>query len=303
MLSVEDLFRDTSNGALPASLVMQGDDPYLYREWKKLLEKAAIEVTEVDLKRKAPESVLEDSSGSMSLFRAKSLLIVKNPATFSQWKSESKKVLAQLLKNADGETSFVVFQVPFDKRQKWGSLGFEAETHLEVAPERKISWLNRMNELRSAPLNTDQLKFLALLEDDLLILDNWVELWSLGGDTWAEKSIGWGRTVQGGSRPPQVAFAWVDAIVLGDHKLSLRYLDMLKTDSQEPLQLLGLLTKSVRILSGLELGLDLSNQPPFLVNKLKSRKARAHLLLKKCTQIDWELKSSATDKFAALARL
>lgn len=303
-MSLEKFFEDLENQKLAPLLRIQGDDPYLQREWKMALQRQGIEFVECDLKKTGPRTEAEELGSGLSLFSAKRLLCLTHPAPLSQWSKLSLEIWRRLAQQADGESFSLVLMSPADKRLKWDSLAFDTEVTFEVSPEKKLFWIERMNQRRGKELNKSQLQFLASFEDDLLLLDNWVELWSLGGEIWAEKTLGWkaeGKHREVGAANP--AFAWVDAVIQGDQKGALKNLRRLEDDSQEALQLMGLLTKSVRILAALDLNLSTKGQPPFLVDKLKARRHRAQKLLQKCQELDWKLKSSAVDKFTLLSTL
>lgn len=303
-----DFFSLFESNALPATVLLRGEDTYLDREFKKKLEEKNFDWHEVDLKKKAPEDNLEDYGSGLSLFSNQNLLWVKNPLSPAQWRSDTRNLWQRMCGRCDGVANFIVVQVAADKRMKWDALGCVQEFTWEVDAAQKRFWLNRMNKSRGSPLGEDELNYLAHFDEEAIVIDNWVELWSLGGETWAKKALSWGQIGDAakakGLVPTQPAFAWVDAVLAGDKKNSQKLLKkLIQEDSAEPLQLMALLGKSVRILVALENGWRLDGQPSFLVDKLRSKRGRGSRLLKACTQIDRELKSSGADKFALMLSL
>ncbi len=304
-LSPEKVFEDAEKGIFPALLRLQGDNPYLLRELKSLLQKIPVEVAELDLKKSGPKLEAEEMGSGISLFMSRRLLWLSNPAALSQWSKRDLEIWRRLLAQADGESFFIILHTSSDRRLKWDSLGLEDECSLDVPTERRPFWIKRMNQKRGAALKNAQLQFLSDFEEDFMLVDNWIELWSLGGDLWAEKTLGYKENGvrENNFLAANPAFAWVDAVIAGDAKEALKQLRRLEDDSHEALQLMGLLSKSVRILAALDLNLTTKGQPPFLVDKLKNRRARASALLRKCQEVDWRLKSSAVDKFTLLSTL
>lgn len=301
-----DLFSRFEKGDLPPVTLLRGEEAYLDREFKKILERKNFEWNEVDLKKRAPEETLEDFGSGLSLFSNQNLLWIRNPLSPAQWRSDTRALWKRMRERCDGQTNFIIAQVPADKRLKWDALECDAEFTWEVEPAQKRFWLGRMNHVRQNPLADSELAFLAQFDEEAIVLDNWVELWALGGSTWASKALGWGASVPKNTDvvSAQPAFAWVDAVLAGDRRHSQKLLHKLvREDSTEPLQLLALLGKSVRILVALENGWSLDGQPAFLVDKLRSKKGRGTRLLQLCTQIDRELKSTGADKYALMLRL
>jgi DNA polymerase III delta subunit len=311
-MTAEELFERTKKGKLPASLLLQGEDVYLAREWKKLLRSSGYEITDADLKKGGPDASIEELGQGGSLFSSRTLLWLKKPTAPSQWKADNKALWKRMIGRADGESLVVVLQAASDKRVNWSALALSETVVFHVDPARKGSWIKRMNDSRGSPLSVDKLQFLASFEEDLMTVDNWVELWSLGGDVWAEGTLGYkagARSTESRERMPEnPAFAWVDAVLRGDRTQSTKLLRHLWDDGQEPLQLLALLSKSVRILASLEDGGKAAGQPEFLINKLRGlarqgRSTRGRKLLRDCAELDRQLKSTTIHPFAALMRL
>jgi DNA polymerase III delta subunit len=314
--SAEELFTRTVKDALTSTLLLQGEDPYLEREWKKLLSKQSFELHQVDLKKSSPTAAHEELAQGGSLFSSRSLVWFHKPAPLSQWKAEAKNVWKKMTERADGASLVVVLQAASDKRSNWSALAIEAQAGFAVDARKQSSWLKRMNEQRGAPLKPVQLEFLAGFEADLMTLDNWVELWSLGGDLWAEKSLGWGSASAKernslASTVENPAYAWVEAVLRADRTQASRLLKILWDQGQEPLQLLALLSKSVKILASLEEGGRAAGAPEFLVNKMRAiarqnaarSPRRGSRLLHECANLDRQLKSSPIHAFAALMSL
>jgi hypothetical protein len=316
-ITVEQLFQQTTAGKLPALIRLKGEDAYLEREWKTLLVQAGFEVEDSDWGGKPPDREVEALGLGTSLFAPRRVLWCRRPAPASKWDDEDESLWGRVRASADGEGLIAVVQVPADKRLKWDVLGrgFE-EVDLDVPPARRGSWIKRMNEVRGKPLDAAAAAFLAMQDGDLLQLDVWVELWSLGGEAWAKQALGYGvgggQAGGGGDAPENPAFAWVDAVLAGDRARGSRLLEILRREKSEPLQLLALLVKSVRIYASLEEGgSGGAGQPDFLVRKLRgtasqwSRRdpARGRRLLKRCAELDRQLKSTPLNGWAALSAL
>ncbi|MBS1985248.1 MAG: hypothetical protein JST16_13845 [Bdellovibrionales bacterium] len=308
-MSPEELLKRTAAGKVPALLILKGQDPYLSREWKKLLRKAGFDLEEKELKKSGPDASAQDAAAGMSLFQTRQILWMRAVSPPSAWSKEALYAWKHLQAQADGDTLCVVLQVDTDKRLKWDSLGIKDVVEWQVDPSALGPWLKRMNESRGSFLKAEQQSFLLSLEADLLQLDNWVELWSCGGDLWAERSLGWGTRPAGGAMTnTNPVFAWVDAVLAGKRRDSVRLLRKILDQGEEPLQLMALLSKSVRILASVSQGRPVRGQPDFLVQKLQRLKSslpagHAQRLLKRSAEVDRLMKSSPVKASALLLRL
>ena len=314
ILTVEKLFQSTVAGKLPPLLRLKGEDAYLEREWKILLIKSGFEVEESDWGNRPPDKDVEALGLGTSLFSPRRLLWCRRPAPASKWDEGDAALWEGLRQSADGEGLVIVVQVPADKRLKWDLLGkgFE-EVDLDVPMASRPVWIHRMNEGRGKKLGRAEMEFLGGQDADLLQLDVWVELWALGGDAWAKQALGFGSRAagDGGDSLANPAFAWVDAVLAGDCARAVRLLESLRKEKSEPLQLLALLAKSVRIYASAEGGGQGAGQPDFLVRKLRgtvtqwSRRdpSRGSRLLRRCAELDRQLKSTPLNGWAALAAL
>jgi len=305
----EALFKAAASGKLPSNFLLRGGDAYLTRELKKLLKAAAFEIDERELKRTGPGSEASESASGLSLFRVNKVLWLKAISPPSAWSKDGLWSWKELLRQADGESLVVLLQVEADKRLKWDSLGLDESIDWNVDASKFSPWIKRMNESRGAPLSNDKLSFLAGMEAELLQIDNWIELWSLGNDLWAERALGWGTV--GGQAANSVAnpaFAWVDAVLAGRRREALSHWKLLLGRGEEPRQLLALASKSIRILATLEAGRRPTGQPDFLVQKLQALRSRLRpghgkRLLKLTAEIDRMLKTSSAREDAVLALL
>jgi DNA polymerase III delta subunit len=309
-MSPEQLFQATAQGKVPPVVFVHGHDAYLRREWKKLLLKQGFEVAHKDLKKKGPESEDEDLSHGTSLFSARTLAWFETQAPFRKWSEASSRIWERMAARADGEGFVLVCQFPsFSEKRALK----ENEVSFDVEPMRLAPWLQRMNLSRGAPLAAAQLRFLETLNVDLLSLDNSVELWSLGGDAWAREALGWGKPSVAGqeSAAQNPAFEWVEAVVAGERGVALKALKALVREGEDPIRLLGLLNRSLKIYVAIETGLPMGNEAPFLVDKVRrlakknprSLADRGRRLLEETAQADTWLKSRPVDGDALLARL
>ena len=316
-MRAEEFLEILASRKLPSTTLMQGDDAYLLREIKQQVKKCSFEIQSVEIKKGGPENEVEDLCRGGSLFSSQTLLWITKSIPLSQWKSDAKALWKNIVARADGEGVFIFFQVPADKRMNWSALGLEESVSLQSDAASRPTWLKRMNELRGSKLDSARLSFLASMDEDLLTYDNWIELWSLGGDLWAERSLGWSndpKLRQGAASqviPENPAFAWVDAVLRGQRRESLKLFRHLMDLGKEPLQLLALLSKSVRILASVEAGVATPGQPDFLVNKIRGLQKslvsrnprRGRELLASCMKLDRQLKSSSIHGVAAMERL
>lgn len=303
-------FQEWTQKGTPASVLAKGHEPYLERELRACFKKGDVEFDRRELKKTGPDGSVEESGAGLSLFGTRKILWLAATSPVSQWSAEAKTVWSRLLSQADGDSLSVILHVDADKRFKWDSLGrFDATLEFAARPEESLGWLEKMNAARGSRLDAERLRFLASDETDLSILENRVELWSVGGDLWAERSLGWFAGARGSGKAHDTAnpgFAWCDAVLAGQSTEALRRLKALLDDGEEPLQLLGLLGKSVRILATLDSGRSPVGQPEFLVGKLRRLGARpgyGKRLLARVAEVDRLLKTSGVKPFAAMSRL
>lgn len=309
--TMKELLGNVASGEGPPIIVLKGDDAYLQRELKQLYQAQGFEVRACDCKKNGPGIDIEEIAlQGGGLFAQKLLVVVESVPATSKWSADAKKLWERIKPCFDGHTLTIIFQVPADKRSKWTLLK-GAEITMATAAAEQAHWLKRMNEAHKAKLAKDKIQYLINLEADLLTLDHWVQLWSLGGDVWAKGAIAWGDPEHSGQSIGQSAsnpaFAWVDAALSGDQKRSKELARYLLNNGQEPFMLLGLLAKSIRILGILDLGGNPQGQPPFLINKMRSllqQKKRVNLSyarswVKKLSFVDIKLKSSVMSKEAA----
>lgn len=292
-----------------AVTLLTDEDAYLEREFLSLLKVQGFEVQKKDLSVGGPSEEELEFLSSCSLFSSKKTLWLRASHSTKGWKSAALSVWSSLCSQSNGQDLLLFLQVPGDRRMKWDSLKPTASVSLGPSVIDARFWLEHMNHTRGNHLDSKRLEFLMNFGEQSLVLDNWIELWSLGGDLWAEKQLGWQqkfkdrfKTIVEGQTP--LSFAWVDAVLMRRPQVAAELLQqLLVKESQEPLQLLGLLSKSVRILRALELRLDLKEYPPFLVKKLSAHRGRGELLIKRCASLDLKLKNSSLDPQLALIYL
>ena len=171
------------------------------------------------------------------------------------------------------------------------------------------NWIVHMGRTRQYELSQQKIRFLSELSDDLLQLDNWIELWSLGGDLWASQNLGWrgkssANTSGSANSQSPIIFQWVDAVLAGNAQKALLLLNQCFEDGSEAIALNGLLAKSLRALVAIKFGEDLSAFHPYQVSRLKRMRV-PHLdaLLQKSAEIDLKLKSTSADARALIDQL
>jgi len=306
----EQLFQKTAQDELPAVVYLYGDDAYLRREWSKLAQKKGFEIVTRDLKKKGVEEADEDLSCGTSLFVTRSVAWVQSQLPFHKWSKESARVWERMEKRADGQSLVLVVQGPsFSEKRAMRADEFVFETERG----RWAAWIKRMNEVRGAGLSSERLFFLESQDADLLSLDNWVELWSLGGDAWAKEALGWGVPTAPGESVTtgNPAFEWVDALISGDRPVALARLKELQRQGEDPLRLLGLLNRSLKVMVAIESGAAVPPEAPFLIDKVRrlnkknppTASGRGIRLLAIASQADVWLKSRPVDGDALLVRL
>jgi len=315
MLSPQDLFKAIHESRWPPVLILEGNDTYLRREFRNALKSSGFDYQHKDLKKKGPQPHDEDLSFSTSLFSQASFVWLESQAKPDRWSAESKKIWERMIDRADGHSLIICLQLPAPvKATKNVSKSPIDSYRFETVPGDFPAWIKRMNKIHDANLSEEKLKFLQGFDADLITIDGWIELWSLGGDVWAEIALGWGEKKQGGPHSGYVssnpAYAWVDSILSGDARLASFKLHELMSDSKDPLPLLGLISKTLEIWAALEQGVQPSGEAPFLIDKIKkalSRNAkvrgRGTQLLKVASELDVLLKSKPIDPQGALVKL
>jgi|GEM_PF-1581720 len=333
MLVPDKLFESAHSGRWPAVICLQGNDDYLRRELRDLLRAQGFDIQYKDLKRKGPESADEDLSCSTSLFQPRSFVWLETHAQPERWSEESKRVWARMVERADGEALVLCVHVSnADSEKKAGTAKVSKKDAIETGTafrfevlggERK-TWLERMNRKRGGKLARPELEHLLMLDAELMVLDQYVELWTLGGDTWARIGVSYvpGERLSREDEVANPAYAWVDSFLEGDPEKGIKMLSRLLKDGQDPLPLIGLLSKTLRIWSTLEAGASPRGEAPFLVDKVRRAMSsyrprknpssrggqgvdvkRGARLLDLTAQIDVWLKSRPVDAEGLLVRL
>lgn len=297
---------------------VQGEDSFLESEIKNRFRGDGVEVSSLVCKKSGPSAEILDACAGTSLFSPNLCVWISQMSAPSQWSTESQNIWAKILECAKEPGVSVFVQVPQDKRVQWKNLEASLVVAGDIdlaAPAQKLFWMERKVKKQNLKISKERLNFLALCDFETLgDLYNALELWDLGGDVWASRTLGWSASFANprseyelgaglkrwDSSDSNPAYAWVDAVLRGDRKSMLQALNRLEEEGEEPLPLLGLITKSLRILLTLEQGLEpASSEPAFLVQKLKKvssdwrRQKRPHRgsqLLEKCAVLDLKLK-------------
>lgn len=331
----DKIFTGAQAGKWPAVLCLQGNDEFLKRELKDLLKAQGFDLQYKDLKRKGPESSDEDLSCSTSLFQPRSFVWLETHAQPERWSEDSKRVWSRMCERADGEGLVLCVHVSNADSEKKGAAApklskkdaVETGTvfRFEVLDSERKTWLDRMNRKRGSPLTKAQLEHLLGLDADLMNLDQYVELWSLGGDTWARIGVSYvpGEKQAREDDVANPAYVWVDSFIEGQPEKGLKMLARLIRDGQDPLPLIGLLSKTLRIWATLEQGGVPRGEAPFLVDRVRrgianyrprkspsprmsgqgAQQDRGARLLEAAAQIDVWLKSRPIDAEGLLVRL
>lgn len=319
MKSARELFALLEKNKAPACFLLEGADPFLMARLRDWLREQEFEFSQKDLKKKGPQLEDEDLAMSTSLFTPRSFVWLQSSARPERWSAESKRVFQRMQDKADGENLFLCVQILSASSTKKSAASKAASSlptfSFEVSHSEKGHWLKEIDLSRKAKLGSEKLRFLHAMDAELMSLDTWVELWSLGGDVWASVALGWGQ-VDGGDEMDQIAnpaFAWVDAIQRGDSRKAHVLLNKLFSEGGEALPLLALLSKTLRIWAAVERGQYPSGQPSFLVDKVKQNlrsRSRGNqkihhgsALLSAAAEIDLLLKSRPIDAQASLAKL
>jgi DNA polymerase III delta subunit len=192
-VKIESILQLKPGQAYPfGTLLLLGEELYLERELKELFKKSGSEIKEVEVKKSGPESSWEDLSMGTSLFCSSQILWVKKVGAPSQWTKNALGVWARMKERADGRQFTMVLQGPMDKRLSYAALELDTKSVLPVDASQKKKWIKMIAEKRNFAISAEQLKFLSEnFDEPLLIYDQWIDLWQLGGDFWAEAQLGW----------------------------------------------------------------------------------------------------------------
>ncbi len=303
-----------SPGVENSCFVLYGEDPYLTKRLKQFLRASELEVLSYEMPKSGPDSQFLDYCAGTSLFGMRNAVFVTKVTSPTSWKKDAHGIWTRILNLLQTGDVKVFLQTASEKAFSHPSFGETSGVRFDIDPSQTLYWIEALNREKGGILDSKKVQFLVQREEDLLTVENHIELWSLGGDLWAEKSLGWGESmgihkdIQSVENP---AYAWVDATLLGRSDKALRLLRVLS--AQEPLMLLGLLSKSVKILAQLDSGVQsFKGDLPFLVAKLKKLRNsqdpnkwnfRGRRLLRACAHADRQLKSSRTDPWLVLGRL
>jgi len=309
VLGAEQLFKEFSSDNAPGVSLIRGRDPYLESELFDLFKTKGIEVHSFDLSPSGPDANAESAGLGMGLFSQSTIVWLKAKHSATKWTKDSLARWTSLMQNSDGESLFILLQVPEDRRLKWDSLNIDSQYNWNVDASKVPQWLKRMASKRDFELSADKVNFLIAQDMSLQDLDTAIELWFLGGDLWAQKALGWGEKNSDLQLAPNqnMAFAWVDAVLSGDSQRSAKLIRrLIKEDGAEPIQLSALLGKSIRLLALLERDWHTKGFHEFMIRKWRGKlplKTKVDDLLKKLQDIDYALKSSTLDGAAALQSL
>ncbi len=326
-LSPVKLFEMAEASRWPEVLYLHGNDEYLRRELKDLVRSQGFDLSFKDLKKKGPEGTDEDLSCATSLFQPRSFVWLESQAQPERWSEESKKIWKRMCERADGQGLVLCLQISSGDSDKAGSSRTSKKEprdtasayRFEVLESERALWLARMNTRRGSRLKANELRHLEGLDADLMTLDQYVELWTLGGDTWARVGVSYveGEVASRSEVVSNPAYAWVDSILEAHPERGLKMLARLVKDGQDPLPLLGLLSKTLRIWATLEQGRTPRGEAPFLIDKVKRamalsqgrkalasrRRQRGRLLLEAAAQMDVWFKSRPVDAEGLLVKL
>jgi len=302
-ISSIDFLKAAEKGALSPKMTCRGPDAFFVSEFKRTLKAQGLNFKSFEIDKQGPSAEIVTESASMSLFGGGTYLWLVLKKSSKDWSKESWIRFESLLENTDGTSLALALELPQDKRikePKSDSLFVEMETSLSLRDQR--NWLERMNSQHDSKLDATRLDFLSTFEEELFTLNNWVELWSLGGDAWAEVALGWGLIRTGaigtGANP---AFEWVDCVLAARKREAHEILERMLAQGHEPIQLCALLAKSLRIASALSAKEDIGPQAPFLVRKLTGLNPQRNMkLLDLCAFVDRKLKSSSMNGRALL---
>jgi DNA polymerase III delta subunit len=286
-------------------VMFEGHDPFIEQCLRDLPVKKGFEKIVYQMPKTGPDGDFETEARTTSMFSSARLLWLPFCSAPSGWSAANRRLWDHLQLDWPIDDLLLWVQVKADKRVKWDGFGHFVRVSIdgEDAAERS-EWLDVIASKAQFKLGSNEKQFLLAFEADLLEMSSWVELWALGGNVWAEKSLGWLSNVDpkswvklgAGDNP---AYLWVESVLRGDAKNSRLLVTRLLRDGSEPLQLLSLLTKSLKIFVGLELDVKslIQGQPPFLIDKVRRSlgqgarsRSRSRQLLGACLQADRKLK-------------
>lgn len=258
----------------------------------------------LEVKAEGPGPDLEGEFSALDFFSSSKVFYLHLKTDPQKWPDEAKRVWERLVQLSSPQGN-------------WLFVSSEGERFLS-APFLKIlngsscshsyAWATYFNETLNAQLNTEKINFLLTQEiEDILQLKHWIELWTLGGDEWARHALGWGDSSAIGTQVFQgdrnLSYEWVDAALSGNKRVFLQLSQQLiEKEGEDPIRLLALLGKSVKISSQLAMNEEVSGEPPFLITKLKKLKFRPELLEWWC-KCDLSLKSTRADALGLMAQI
>jgi DNA polymerase III delta subunit len=304
--SVKKWFSDFISGKepLPPMIGLRGNDAYLASEIQKELLSRSYEIEKFDLSADGPSAEWESLTASLGLFSPKKVIWSMLLQGHSKWSKQAWVRFENAVRNCDAENLVLIFQ--YSNKLKIDQKKLSLSSYKLEADSKEVPfWLKRMSDSCGSILTKEKASFLLSFDFDLLTLSKYVEIWSLGGDFWASKALGWG-VVKEGSRDllsANPAFMWVDAVIERRRKEALRLFQKLLDDGQDPIQLFSLLAKTLRILVLVENNFSTDEQTPYLVQKLRRQnvkidKARA---LEEWVKLDFAFKSGSEQARVAMA--
>jgi hypothetical protein len=258
----------------------------------------------LEVKVEGPGADLEGEFSALDFFSSSKVFYLHLKTDPQKWPDEAKRVWERLVQLSSPQGN-------------WLFVSSESEKFLGTSPLKILNgsacahsyaWAIYFNEILNAQLNTEKINFLLTQEiEDILQLKHWIELWTLGGDDWARHALGWGDSSVVGTRVFQgdrnFSYEWVDAALSGNKRVFLQLSQQLiEKDGEDPIRLLALLGKSVKISSQLALNEEVVGEPPFLITKLKKLKFRPELLEWWC-KCDLSLKSTRADALGLLGQM
>lgn len=273
MNSPEKLFQSIAQKKWPKVFTIWGQEEYLHRELRNAIRAEGFNYQFKDMKKKGPDPEDEDLSCSTSLFQDRSFVWLQTQAAPDRWSADSKNIWERMISRSDEHSLIFCLQVTtaFQAAKK-EKMDLGENYVFDVPPASYGIWLKRMNKFHQPPLEDHKLRFLEGLDASLSELDQYIELWSLGGDAWAEVALSFGAApsaklnLKSDANP---AYEWVDALLMQNPQKALTCLSVLLEKGQDPLQLLGLVSKSLKIWAFLEKGINPQGEAPFLVEKVR----------------------------------
>lgn len=320
MQSLEFLEQLASTKSLRGLVHWVGENPVLERRWAQWVRGRSAELIRMSVDKKGPEGAHEEALQGTSLFSSERAVLLELNGGTGSWTKVAKETWSRMVRHTSDV--LLVVQSSADKRLQFKELSAATRVDLEVLAAEKTRWLKLFCKERQWSADASREQFLLRREPDLSTLETWVELWSLGGDAWASVALGWGSptalTVEsaGAELPQDAVFVWVDAVLQGQRERAVRLARRLVVEGQDPIPLVVLLGKSARILASLDWGLDTSQYPSFLVQKLRpllgryrmpssdrQYSSRLEALLEQCADVDLEIKTGQIPLELALERL